>query len=106
MIHSDLLDSQPNDFDWQEPGDKASSQTNVIWAVEQYNFNKEAWEPAPVFFLDGELVQCTGSTRQAARYYARRLRERGRETRVVPYKACLDTKGRHNRQVKSERLDA
>lgn len=104
FIHEDLLDSQPNDFDSLTPGDKASSKANYIWLVEK--LWRGQWVPAPVHNTPGGLQHTTRSSREQARHVARELRMMGHEVRIVPYKACLDTRGRHNRQVTSERLDA
>lgn len=75
-------------------GDVASSAGALFWIVEKKIAG--AWFPL-------RRVQLT---REDARAHARGQRIRGAEVRIVPYKACIDTQGRHNRQITSERLDA
>lgn len=77
-------------------GDIASSAANYLWVVERQVDSRGVWVP----------LRLVNGTREGARDLARRHRANGSEVRVVPYKACIDTKGRHNRQVTSERLDA
>jgi len=72
-------------------GDVASSVT-VMWIVETKAGG--FWHPR---------FDTASNTRKRARDIARSM---WMKTRVVPYKACIDTQGRHNRQVCSERLDA
>jgi len=78
------------------PGDKASDSYSTLWVTE--------------ILVEGEYVPAGNigfATREAARQEARYWRLcQGAKTRVTPYKACIDTKGRHNRQITSERLDA
>jgi hypothetical protein len=79
-------------------GDVASDKGAYCWIVEaldQTNDNNE-------WYI---LVSSIFETRYEAREAACSWRYVGYVTRVVPYKACFDSKGRHNRQVKSQRLD-
>lgn len=76
-------------------GDVASlKKREVVWVVELLGDN--GWAPS---YHSGFL------TRSEARQFARERRSYGWNTRVVPYKACVDTKVRVNRQAASERLD-
>lgn len=77
-------------------GDHASSANHYLWAVEVQVDRRGVWIP----------LRLVSTSRADARSIARRHRAVGKEVRVVPYKACIDSKGRHNRQVTSERLDA
>ena len=104
FMHEELLDSYPNDFDSRPYGDVASSQSNYVWVVEK--FHQGHWGPCPFHLIRGKLNSAVRAKRDDAREIAKYLRILGHNVRVVPYKACLDTRGRHNRQVKSERLDA
>ena len=102
MLHEELLYSNPNDFDSLPTGDKASSKTNYVWVLEK--FHKGRWIPAPTLWMGLNLQHIVRSKRESVRHIARELRLMGHEVRVVPYKMCLDSLGRTNRQVKSERL--
>ena len=76
-------------------GDVASIKVHCLWTVEVNRGN--GWRSNGIE---------TYVTREEARNAARYLRNySGLQTRIVPYKACYDSKGRKNRQIDSERLD-
>jgi hypothetical protein len=75
-------------------GDCATCKVNVLWTVEKFECGM--WRPS----------RQVHNSRHAARYYARQIRFTDNvETRVIPYKAAFDSKGRKNRQIDSQRLD-
>jgi hypothetical protein len=78
-----------------DKGDQAPNPNAAIWVVE-YEVAAGVWY----------RLGLSCPTRQRARQIAKAHRASGKNTRVVPYKACIDSKGRHNRQITSERLDA
>jgi hypothetical protein len=92
MTQQELFPSVSGQIDVR--GDVASDKGRYRWVVE-------------MFMADGSWYPhyTTYGTRHEAREFAANERTYGEITRIVPYKACLDSKGRHNRQVSSERLD-
>lgn len=87
--------TQSNFFFCPGKGDQESSKQHYVWGVQ-------------VFWRGQWCTACDAgfhALRSEARAEARVMRAAGEEVRVVPYKACIDTKGRFNRQILSERLD-
>jgi hypothetical protein len=81
-----------------DKGDQAPNPNACLWVVETcVDPRGPIWHPR---------FDTACHSRKRAREVARGMRAGGFETRVVPYKACVDSKGRHNRQILSERLDA
>jgi hypothetical protein len=87
-----------------EIGDAASDKNPMtyVWAVED-DLGTGDWGVT----LDMYDVPLTYCTRHEARQKVKILREDNpdREFRVTAMKRCIDTCGRVNRQVRSERLD-
>ena len=82
-----------------EVGDVASDKSQYVWAIQAKDANGD-WRLTVDLF--GPL---TFLSRAKARSVARNVRAiHGNETRLVALKACIDTKGRLNRQIDGQRL--
>ena len=74
-------------------GDIASDKSQYLWVVE-CKVGEDEWTP----------TYKTTTNRRDARLIAAEFRSYGEVVRIIPYKACIDSKGRHNRQVQGERI--
>lgn len=100
MTQMTLFNNDVNEFPTSENlvmlGDRGSSKKRYLWLVEV--------QIAPGVYVP--VSNFASPTRNHARSYAREYRKsHNKITRVTPYKACVDSRKRNNRQIVSERLD-